>query len=148
MQRYIGLDVHAASTTMAVVGPSGKRLGQEVSETTAQALIERLKAVAGERYVCMEEGTQSSWLYELLSPHAAEVVVVMRSERTRGPKQNKNDEHDAYLLAEMLRTGQAQPRVFKEQGSFQRLRELARVYTMVMRDVVRVQNRIKVPNAN
>jgi len=140
MQRYIGLDVHAASTTMAIVGPSGKRLGHEVLETTARALIERLKAVPGERYVCMEEGTQSSWLYELLSPHAADVVVVMRTEASRGPK---NDEHDAYLLAEMLRTGQAKPRVFKEQGSFQRLRELARVYTMVMRDVVRVQNRIK-----
>ncbi len=27
MDRYIGLDVHAASTTFAVVGPSGKRLG-------------------------------------------------------------------------------------------------------------------------
>jgi transposase len=143
MQRYIGLDVHAISTTMATVGPSGKRLGSEVIATSAAALIDRLKAVAGERYVCMEEGTQSSWLYELLSPHAAEVVVVMRSERTRGPKQNKNDEHDAFLLAEMLRTGRAQPRVFKEQGGFKRLRENARVYTMVMRDVVRVQNRIK-----
>jgi transposase len=143
MQRYIGLDVHATSTTLAIIGPSGKRLGSEVIATSAAALIDRLKAVQGERYVCMEEGTQSGWLYELLSPHAAEVVVVMRSARPRGPKQNKNDEHDAYELAEMLRTGQAQPRVFKEQGGFKRLRELARVYTMVMRDVVRVQNRIK-----
>jgi hypothetical protein len=33
MQRYIGLDVHAASTTIAVVGPSGKVLRTEVVET-------------------------------------------------------------------------------------------------------------------
>jgi hypothetical protein len=33
MERYIGLDVHAASTTFAVVGESGKRLGTPVVET-------------------------------------------------------------------------------------------------------------------
>ncbi len=30
MDRYIGLDVHASSCTLAVVGPSGKRLGTQV----------------------------------------------------------------------------------------------------------------------
>jgi len=33
MEKYIGLDVHAASTTFAVVGESGKRLGSYVVET-------------------------------------------------------------------------------------------------------------------
>ena len=28
MDRYIGLDVHASSCTLAVVGPSGKRLAR------------------------------------------------------------------------------------------------------------------------
>ena len=38
MERYIGLDVHAASTTFAVIGESGKRLGTHVVETNGQAL--------------------------------------------------------------------------------------------------------------
>ena len=33
MDRYIGLDVHSSSCTLAVVGPSGKRLGTHVVET-------------------------------------------------------------------------------------------------------------------
>ena len=40
MDRYIGLDAHASSCTLAVVGPSGKRLGSHVVETNARALIE------------------------------------------------------------------------------------------------------------
>ena len=38
MERYIGLDAHASSCTLAVVGPSGKRLGSHVVETNARAL--------------------------------------------------------------------------------------------------------------
>ena len=41
MKRYIGLDVHAASTTFAVIGESGKRLGTHVVETNGQALVVR-----------------------------------------------------------------------------------------------------------
>ena len=40
MDRYIGLDVHATSSTMAVVGPSGRKLQSAVVETTGQALVE------------------------------------------------------------------------------------------------------------
>ena len=36
MKRYIGLDVHSASTTIAVVGPTGKRLKSLVVETSAK----------------------------------------------------------------------------------------------------------------
>ena len=32
MERYIGLDAHASSCTLGVVGPSGKRLGSHVNE--------------------------------------------------------------------------------------------------------------------
>ena len=45
MERYIGLDAHASSCTLAVVGPSGKRLGSHVVETNARALIEVLRGI-------------------------------------------------------------------------------------------------------
>jgi transposase len=139
MKKYIGLDVHAASTTVAVVGESGKQLKNHVVETTAGALVEQIKSITGEKYICLEEGTQSAWLYEILSPHAKEVVVSMVLER-RG---RKNDEEDAYKLAEQLRTGAIKKHVFKEVGGFRTLREVARVYSMIVQDSVRVQNRIK-----
>ena len=47
MDRYIGLDAHASSCTLGVVGPSGKRLGSHVVETNARALIEVLRGIPG-----------------------------------------------------------------------------------------------------
>ena len=45
MEGYIELDVHASSCTMAVIGPSGKRLGTQVVETNAGSLIEALRGI-------------------------------------------------------------------------------------------------------
>ena len=64
MERYIGLDAHASSCSLPVVGPSGKRLGSRVMETNARALIEVLHQMPRNRHVCLEEGTLSEWLYE------------------------------------------------------------------------------------
>jgi hypothetical protein len=49
MRRYIGLDVHAASTTFAVVSEAGNRLGSHVVETHGQALVAQLKTIPGEK---------------------------------------------------------------------------------------------------
>ena len=68
MDRYVGLDAHASSCTLAVVGPSGKRLGSYVVETNARALIEVLRGVPGDRHLCLEEGTLAGWLHEVLEP--------------------------------------------------------------------------------
>ncbi|XYI03665.1 IS110 family transposase [Sorangium sp. So ce1128] len=131
--------MHAASTTFAVIGESGKRLGSHVVETNGQALVEQLKTIPGTRHVALEEGTQSAWIYEILSPHAEEVLVAMIPE-SRG---QKSDEGDAFRLAEQLRTGALKKHVFKEVGEYKTLRELARTHAMIVQDVVRVQNRIK-----
>ena len=110
MERYIGLDVHAASCTLAVVGPSGKRLKSLVVETSGAALIDALRSVPGQRHVCMEEGTQSQSLHEILSPHVAERVVAGMEEKSYGPK---SDRRDAFALAEALRVGAIETRVHK-----------------------------------
>ncbi len=39
MDRYVGLDAHALSCTLGVLGPGGKRLGSHVVEANAKALI-------------------------------------------------------------------------------------------------------------
>jgi len=79
-------------------------------------------------------------LYEILSPHAEETVVAGIG-RSRG---QKNDALDAFQRAEEIRAGTIKPRVFKAPRQFGRLRELSRVHSMLVRDVVRVQNRLKV----
>ena len=75
MDRYVGLDVHLRSTTIAVISATGKRVKTLVVETNGQALVEAMRLTPGQLHICLEEGTQSAWLVELLRPYAEEVVV-------------------------------------------------------------------------
>jgi transposase len=139
MERYIGLDVHQQSTTMVVVGPSGKRLKTTVIETTGADLIDAVRSVRGTRYLCLEEGTQSDWLAELLQPHVQELVVFM-PDRKGG---QKDDERDAWDAAEKLRIGGLKKKVFKPAGVLLGLRAAVRAYVRVLDDVVRTKNRLR-----
>jgi len=60
MARYIGLDVHKATCTMVILGPSGKGVGQHVVETNAELLVDLLRTIPRTRHLCFEEGTQSA----------------------------------------------------------------------------------------
>ena len=139
MDRYIGLDVHAQSCTFVVLGPSGRMIRSAIIETNGMALLEFLKLVPGTRHLCIEECAQSQWLYELLAPHTAETRVVV-PDRSMG---NKNDALDARGLADAIRLNRRLKQVYKGEGPFSELRELARTYRMVHRDVVRTKNRLK-----
>jgi transposase len=124
---------------VAVVGPSGKRLQSQVIETNAQALINFLLTIPGNRHLCTEEGTHANWLYEVLSPHVQEMVVA-RVRENRGPR---SDQIDAFGLAEKLRIGAIRTGIYKKRATFGRLAELSRAYTVLVNDIVRVKNRIK-----
>jgi hypothetical protein len=98
-----------------------------------------LQQLPGRLHLCLEEGEWSQWLYEILSPHVAELVVY-RGEWKPG---QKSDAIDAHGLAEKLRTGRIDRPVFKDARLFTALRDRARTYTMVTRDVARVKSRLK-----
>src|SRR5208283_4234154 len=117
MDKYIGIDVHSASCTIAVVDAHGKRAGLHVVATNGQKIVECLAVIPGQRHVCFEEGTQSGWLYEVLEPHAVEVVVA----GVAGSRGAKDDKRDAFGLAEDLRLGAIKTRVFKSGGPFKPL---------------------------
>jgi transposase len=123
-----------------VIGPSGRKLRHDVVETSGAALVSYLRSIPGRKHLCLEEGTHSAWLYEILSPHVEEIVVAGISE-SRG---QKSDVLDAFRRAEELRSGTIKTPVFKAPRRYSRLRELARVHSMLVRDVVRVQTRLKV----
>jgi transposase len=138
MQRFIGLDAHGQSCTLCVMGPSGRRLGHYVVETNGKALVQQVRSIAAERHVCMEEGTQSEWLYEILQPHVTRVVVTQPLRRAG----NKSDEIDGWALADLLRRDAVQRSIFKSPQTFTALRQAARGYVTVQQDLVRAKCRL------
>jgi transposase len=110
-----------------------------VLETNGEALVQFLQSQRGTLHLCLEEGTQSAWLVEILAPHVDRIVVA-RLEESRGPK---DDQRDAFSLAERLRIGAIHTPVYKDQGPYATLRQAVKVHQMVVGDSARVQNRIK-----
>ncbi len=139
MDRYIGMDVHAASCTLAIISEKGRKLRDFVVETNGQSLVEAIRMIPGHKHLAFEEGLQSAWLYETLNPHVDDIVVAGIT-TSRG---QKSDKIDAYGLAEKRRVGSLGKQVFKAPRQFTRLRELSRIHMTLVSDTVRVQARIK-----
>ncbi len=122
MRRYIGIDVHAASCTLAVISEKGRKLKDFPVETNGQALVEAVRMIPGHKHPVMEgssrrlRGLQSAWLYETLRPYVGELVVAGITQ-SRGPK---SDKRDAYGLAEKLRVGNLDKQIFKAPRQFTR----------------------------
>lgn len=139
MERYVGVDAHARSCTLVVMSATGQHLRSLVVETNGEALVQAVQGIGGRVHVCLEEGTQSAWLYELLKPHVAEIVVSMPPEK-RGAK---SDERDAWTRANELRTGTIETRVYKAPRQLAALRCAVRAYDFAVTDVARAKNRLK-----
>ena len=141
MDRYIGLDVHSQSTTLAIVAANGKRLSHKVLETSATALINELQQLSGRKHLILEEGTQSTWLSIVLRPHVSRLVVTSpREERQK----NKSDIEDAYARAEELRTNAQHKTIYKPHCDRDvELQQALRLYRYLTKDVVRAKNRFK-----
>jgi transposase len=138
MRRYIGIDVHSESCTVAVMGPTGKRLKEARIETNGKALTDFIRTIAGEKHVCYEEGTHSEWLYELLEPLVDELVVAI-PEPSRG---NKSDSRDAWSRADDLRRDKITRSVFKAPDRFTMLRAAVKAFVVTQRDMVRTKTRL------
>lgn len=140
MDRYVGLDGHAESCTVGIVGPSGTQLKSMVVETNGQVLVDTVRSISGRVHLCLEEGELSAWLHELLKPHVEELVVaVPRSSKGRP----KDDLRDAFARAEELRIGAIATQVYKAPLHLTALRNAARAYGMAIGDLSRVKNRLK-----
>lgn len=115
---------------------------ESILETKASTLLEFFAALRGSLFVTFEEGTWAAWLYDLLKPHVTEVLV-------RNPRKipllkhgNKSDKIDTRKLAERLRLRDLKP-VHNGETGIRMLRELARSYQTIVKDLTRVMSRVK-----
>jgi transposase len=140
--KYIGIDVHKEASVIAVLNGSGKLIMETILETKASSLLQFLHGLGGELHVTLEEGTWAAWLYDVLQPHVQEVVVCNPRRNALLKEGSKSDKVDARKLADLLRTGMLRP-VYHGENGLRTLRELARSYQTIGKDLTRVMNRLK-----
>ncbi|MGA8557712.1 MAG: transposase [Candidatus Acidiferrales bacterium] len=141
-KKYIGMDVHKESTSIAVMNSDGKFVMECVIETKASTLRELMHGLRGDLRVTFEEGTWAAWLYDLLKPHVTEVLVCNPRKNALLKEGNKGDKIDARKLAELLRLNNLKP-VYHGENGIRTLKELARSYLTITKDLTRVMNRLK-----
>ena len=95
--KYVGLDIHQASTVASVREDSGRVIARSVLPTKGPALTEFVRGMRGAVHVALEEGTQAQWVHELLTPLVHRVLVCDRRGEAR--RSTKGDQADAAIAA-------------------------------------------------
>jgi len=76
--KYIGMDVHKESISIAVMNSAGKIVMESLIETKASMILQFVDGLRGDLQVTFEEGTSAAWLYDLLKPYVTKVVCAIR----------------------------------------------------------------------
>ena len=139
---YVGMDVHRASIVIVVLNGAGKVVMESIIETGAEIVRSFIKQLRGKVYVTFEEGTQATWLYEVMRPQVTEVVVCDPRHNKLLTAGNKSDRVDARKLAELLRNGSLRAVYHGDKGT-RTLKELVRNYDCLVADMTRVMLRLK-----
>jgi transposase len=140
--KYIGLDVHQATISVAVLDTAGNLMMEAILETKTETILQFIRGLHGSLHVTFEEGTWAAWLHDLLKPHVTEVVVCDTRKTGLGKNRNRNDREDARGLARLLYRNELKS-VYHGEHGLRTLRELARTYLAITRDITRVMTRTK-----
>jgi hypothetical protein len=141
-KKYIGMDVHKESISIAVMNGAGKIVMECVIETKASMILQFIDGLRGDVHVTFEEGTSAAWLYDLLKPQVTKLVVCDPRKNASMREGSQSDKIDARRLAELLRLNHLNP-VYHGEHGLRSLKELVRSYITITKDLGRVMSRVK-----
>src|SRR5437899_6869747 len=140
--KYIGMDVHQATTVVVVLDGEGKLVLETIVATEAAAIIRLVQSLSGPLRATFEETTQAAWLYEVIRAYVTEVIVCDPRRNKLLEDGSKADKVDARKLADLLRTGMLRS-VYHGHEATRKLKELVRAYETLSIDTQRTMGRIK-----
>jgi transposase len=140
--KYVGLDTDQATIIGRVDDAKGNFVMEAAIETSASSIRQFFKGLDGTIHVAFEEGTQAAWLYDLIRPLVAEVIVCDPRRNKLIQSGNKADRIDAAKLARLLRLNELHAVYHGERGTHG-LKELVHGYESLVADTTRTKNRLK-----
>jgi hypothetical protein len=61
VKKYIGMDVHKETISIAVMTGDGKLVMESIIETMASTILQFVQGLQGDLHVTFEEGTWAAW---------------------------------------------------------------------------------------
>jgi transposase len=139
--KYVGLDVHQATTIASVRDRAGRVIARAILPTEATALADFFQGMRGSVNVAFEEGTQAQWLHDLLVPLTHAVTVCNLRGEPRRPG-NKADVKDADDVSRRLLKGDLRS-VYHGSSDRRLLHDYSRAYLNALEDSTRAMQRLK-----
>lgn len=107
---YLGLDLHARTSTLGVMAEDGTYQGHQRFPTSESELVPRVASVgASEKSLAVEANTLSRWAARTINPYVDRVLVCdPRENYLISRNARKSDAADAFSLCRLLRLGELQ----------------------------------------
>lgn len=140
---YIGADVHSNSTELAIE-KRGEIVARYSVPTSIPAILNVLDSFQGKKYMAVEEGPMSGWLYRNLNDKLDQFVSSdPRRNKLIASDGDKDDKIDAEKLASLLRGGFLRSIHHSDNDSHAELKHWVNLYHDRVRDAVRGINKIR-----
>ena len=140
---YIGADVHSNSTELAIEN-RGKIVARYSVPTSIPAITNVLDMFQGKKYIAVEEGPMSGWLYRNLSSKVDDFISSdPRRNKLIASDGDKDDKIDAAKLAFLLRGGFLRKIHQSDDAGRAELKHWVSLYHDRVRDAVRSINKIR-----
>ena len=139
---YIGFDVHKKTIAICVKSADGKILEEESIQSRREDLHAWIARHTTPWIGALEATIFTGWIYDVLKPAAKQLKVghpLMLKAITASKK--KNDKIDARKLADLVRTDFL-PEAYMAPQHLRDLRRLLRYRNLILRQTVRLKNRI------
>jgi len=140
---YIGADVHSNSTELAIE-KRGKIVARYSVPTSIPAIVNVLDSIQGKKYLAVEEGPMSGWLYRNLHDKLEQFISSdPRRNKLIASDGDKDDKIDAGKLASLLRGGFLRAIHHSDDDGRAELKHWVSLYHDRDRDAVRGINKIR-----
>ena len=140
---YAGIDLHKKTTYISVIDDQGNQVTKRNLVSEAEVILEFFRAQAEPAKIVMESTSAWYWLYDALTEAGYEVVVSNpKKTKAIASAKIKNDKLDAHMLAQLLRADMLAT-VYVSPLEMRELKEFLRHRARLVRDSVRVRNRIR-----
>ncbi len=139
---YTGIDLHRKTSFLTTVDSKGQIVKKANLENDEARILEYFLSLDDDTQVVIESTATWYWLYDLLTAHSIPVVV-SNPVKTKAiaSARIKNDKLDSHMLAQLLRADLLAT-VHVSSPQTRQLKELLRHRHKLVRDCVRMKNRI------
>lgn len=139
---YTGIDLHRKTSFFTTINENGQIVKRANLQNQQKTIIAYLNSLDDQSQIVIESTANWYWLYDLLNDHGFNVVI-SNPVKTKAiaSARIKNDKLDSHMLAQLLRADLVAT-VHASTPQTRQLKELLRHRSKLVRDAVRMKNRI------